>query len=29
MLASGDREKGAAAEPVFAAISRGTLWFGE
>lgn len=29
VLASGDREKGAAAEPVFAAISRGTQWFGE
>lgn len=29
VLASGDREKGAAARPVFAAISRGTLWFGE
>ncbi len=29
VLASGDWEKGAAAEPVFAAISRGTQWFGE
>ncbi|PLO15873.1 NAD(P)-dependent oxidoreductase, partial [Klebsiella pneumoniae] len=29
VLASGDREKGAASEPVFAAISRGTQWFGE
>lgn len=29
VLASGDRENGAAAEPVFAAISRGTQWFGE
>jgi 3-hydroxyisobutyrate dehydrogenase len=29
VLASGDREKCAAAEQVFAAISRGTQWFGE
>ncbi len=28
VLASGDREKCAAAEQVFAAISRGTQWFG-
>lgn len=29
VLASGDREKGAAVEPVFAAISKATKWLGE
>ncbi|UYB60024.1 NAD(P)-dependent oxidoreductase (plasmid) [Klebsiella michiganensis] len=29
VLASGDRQRGAAAERVFAAIARGTQWFGE
>lgn len=29
ILASGEREKCAAAETVFSAISRGTQWFGE
>jgi 3-hydroxyisobutyrate dehydrogenase len=29
VLASGDREKGAAIEPVFAAISKATKWLGE